>query len=68
MRVPVDKTRRNHMALGIQHFFRGFADATDRGDLALNHADIRAVTRHAGTIHYRTILDDQIVLHCGLRL
>ena len=64
--VAVDKARRDDHALGVDHFVGGAGDPSDLGNPPLLYTDIRAVSGHAGPVHYGTVPDEKIERHRAL--
>jgi hypothetical protein len=62
--MAVHEARRDDLALGVEHLPRAFADAADRYDLAVAHADVRPIAGQAGTVDHRAILDYEVIGHC----
>ena len=47
VRVPVDETGRHRLAVRVDHLARALADAADRRDAAVPHADVGGESRQA---------------------
>src|SRR6185436_9192973 len=66
--VPIDEAGRDDLPLGVDHFVGAVPDAPDRRDAAAPHADVGAITRQAGSVDYRPVLDHEVIGHRPLLL
>ena len=67
VRVTVDESGRDHVAVGIDGLFRFAVDAPDGGDASVGHRDVGAVPRGTRTVDHGAVLDDEVVAHFPLR-
>ena len=61
--VPVDEAGRDHVAVGVDVGGAALLDATDRGDAAVDDADVGAVRREAGAVDDGPVADDDVEAH-----
>ena len=62
MRVHVDDARRHHQAFGVDDALCfNLAEASDTGNAAILHGDIRLTARQTRTVDQQAVLDDKIV-------
>ena len=64
--VAVDEAWRDDEPVGVDDLARPLADAADRIDPAVAHADVGRVRRQTGSIDHHPVLDHQVKRHRGL--
>ena len=61
--MAIDEARRHHVALGVQRLAAALANASDRDDASVPHADVRPEPGQTGAIDHRSVLDHEVVRH-----
>jgi hypothetical protein len=59
----IEEAGRDHQIRGVDHLFGGVLDFANFRDATAGHADVRGKAWASGSVHHRSIFDEQVQSH-----